>query len=1173
MYISQLDIVGFKSFAKKEKLRFGPGVAGIVGPNGCGKTNIVDAIRWVLGEQKTTVLRSDNMQEVIFNGSKSMKPLGMCEVSLRIHNNKGILPVEFNDVVVTRRLYRDGQSEYLLNKQVCRLKDIQNLFIDTGMSADAYSVIELKMVEDILSDTRDERARMFEEAAGINKYKMERRSAKRKLEATKEDLLRINDILYEIEKNVSSLKRQMRKYERYQRYKAELEEKEVHLASHRLWELEEDLLPLQEQLTQGRDFQTSSAHQLEIDEALQSSLKDTIRAQEKKVAGLEEQLEETEEDLQEAKRNILVWNEQRSAAEKTIQRLEQEKINLGNRQERIREQTTELQAELQQLEPKLETAHRNYAEQQERYQQIDQQYQEIREQADEYQEEKIQSITDLADLRNQRDRIIENRERAEQEIEEHRRLMDELGTGVQEKTQELRQLQEELEELEYGQREREESLQQLQARQEDLQDQIEQTREQLLKQESEEDVLRSKMEFYQELIENREGFSSAVQYLTGDHPPVDGIIGTVADIIQVDEGYQLAVENALGDQVEYLLATDRQTARRAIDIVKQANRGRVSVIPLDLVRDLKTRALPAQDGFTNLTDYIRYDREYTAVIELLLGDVLVSESLDAVLGNGTEKQMHRFVSLEGEVLEASGILRGGKSDSEYSSRVGRQETLDQLDARLQENQETQDTIRSQLGDLRQQMAGLQEQISELEMLEQEQVQSRKKIDQKMGRLEYDLNRSKQQRLTADQKIDTLQEQKQELEKSLQAVEPALAELQEKRQQLQQRITDLDESLENITEQRNTENNRLQDLRLEVASVENEQKTLKIRLSNAGETLRDIEQRFENIHTERAEAERTVNEREEALALEQKKLTDVEEVYHQLRSRRDEQEEILGTKQQELDEVETRIREKHRERESHYDRIRDVERQISELQSEKRSILERIRDRYGVGVEAAQLTEDLSGEELAQEITSLRSRLDRLGPINLAVKDEYEEEQERLDFLTEQRDDLLQAEEDLVETIDRIDTKARNQFMEVFKEIRDNFRQTFVKFFPGGQAELVLEGDSDPLEADIEIKANPGGKELQSLRMLSAGEKTLTAIAILFAIYMYKPSPFCILDEVDAPLDDNNTQVFTRVLNEFATDTQFIVVTHNKITMEASDYMYGITMQDEGVSKIVSVNFD
>jgi len=1173
MYISSLDIFGFKSFAKKTTLKFGPGIAGIVGPNGCGKTNVVDAIRWVLGEQKTTVLRSDNMQDVIFNGSKSMKPLGMCEVSLKIHNNKGVLPVEFNDVVVTRRLYRDGQSEYLLNKQVCRLKDIHGLFVDTGMGADAYSVIELKMVEDILSDIKDERARMFEEAAGINKYKQERRSARRKLDATKEDLLRINDILYEIEKNVSSLKRQMRKYERYQRYKLELEEREVQYGSHRLWELDNTLLPLQDQLDQGKDIQSSSAEQLEIDEAIQDSLKEQIQEQEEIVEQLEQELSEVDEQRQEAKRNILVWQEQRSAARNTIERLEQENQNLQNRKTQVAEQIESLEADLAGIQPKLEAARESYQQQQERYQQVDQEYQECRARLNQLQENKIESITELADLRNKRDRFHENRDTAETEIAKQQTLIESLETEIAEKKQQLSELEEQRVEIEYHARERVEQLQQLKNRQEDLQEELESIRESLLKQETEEDVIRSKIEFYQELIENREGFSSAVQYLTGEHQQIDGIIGTVADIIQVKDEYHLAVENALGEQAEYLLAKDLSSARQAIKLVKEANRGRVSIIPIDMINAIGPQNLPSIEGFTNLVDYISCENKFIPVVNLLLGNVLVGKNLDSIPTSNEASGLVRYVTMDGEVMEQSGILRGGKSDSEYSSRVGRQDALEQLEKQFETIRQKQEATKTELSNQRELVQEIQNEISELEEAEQEQQEKSKDINQQITRLEYDINRSHQQQKEAHDKTDELRTQIREINTALESIEPVLDDLLEKRQQLQQEITDLEEELEGISEQRTIENNVLQDNRLEVASIENEQKTLQIRVTNARETIESIDERFENIAVERTEAQETVDKRSQALDGEEETLHRLEEQYSQLRSRRDNQREKLHDKQQKLREIEERIREKHRERETQFDRIRNVENQISELKSEKRSITERIRDRYGVEIHPEPITGEGTPEDISQEITSLQSRLDRLGPVNLAVKEEFEEEQERLNFLIEQRDDLLQAEDDLIKTIDRIDTQARSQFEEVFAVIRSNFHKTFNLFFPGGQADLILEGEEDPLDADIQIQASPGGKDLQSLRMLSAGEKTLTAIAILFAIYMYKPSPFCILDEVDAPLDDNNSQIFTRVLNEFSTDTQFIVVTHNKITMESANYMYGITMQDEGVSKVVSVNFE
>ena len=1168
MYISRLDIFGFKSFAKKTDLQFGPGITGIVGPNGCGKTNVVDAIRWVLGEQKTSVLRSDSMQEVIFNGSHSMKPLGMCEVSLTIHNNRDVLPVEYNDVVVTRRLYRDGQSEYLLNKKPCRLKDIQNLFVDTGMGADAYSVIELKMVENILSDTKDERSRMFEEAAGINKYKQERRAAYRKLDATKEDLLRINDILFEIEKNVGSLKRQMRKYERYQRYQRELEENELRLAAHRLWNIEGELAPLEEQLEQGKDIQTSSAEQIEMDESLQQSLKKKIRAREKKVEALDEEIAGADDARQGAKRNILIWNEQKSAAEQTLKRLEQEEVTLQNRREQTKEQAQRIREELSDLQPVLEQAAEEYKKQQETYRQIDSRYQEMRETLQEQQDQKIDSITELADLRNERDRLVENRERIEEETENQRELLQELKEELRDKNHQLQSARDELTDLETGDQDERLQVRELEERQDQIREEIEDHREQLMKAQSREDVLRSKMDFYRELIENREGFSSAVQFLTGEHSPVRGILGTVADVIQVEDEYQLAVENALGEQAEYLIVEDRRTAREVIDAVTQARRGRVSVIPLQEVGRIHNEAAQSDED-DRLLEHLWFEDRFTPVLELLLGDVLIADPGE-FRGNG---DTWRYVSPRGELQESSGILRGGKADSDYSSRVGRQEALDQLEKELQENLKTQETIQSRLSTHQDDLRDVEEQLERRKSEAEERAENRRTLQQKFDRLEYEISRTRQQRQQADDKIDRLEAQYAGIRESLEEIEPSLQKLQEQRQQLQHQVQETEEKLEEISEQRNQENSRLQDLRLELASKRNEEETLKLRLENAQETLEDIEERFSNIEEERQEAKETIDNRSSSLEEEETRLQELEESYQQLRSRRDEQHDLLSEKQSELDEVEERIREKHRERESQHNRIRNIEQQISELKGEKRSIQERMQDRYNQEVQPEPLDGEVSAQEIKQDVETLRNRIDRIGPVNLAVKEEYQEEQERLDFLTEQRDDLLEAKEDLLETIERIDDEASKQFNEVFANIRENFHKTFSLFFPGGSADLELTYENDPLDADIEIQASPAGKKLQSLRMLSAGEKTLTAIALLFAIYLVKPSPFCILDEVDAPLDDNNSQVFSDVLNDFVTDTQFIIVTHNKITMEVANYLYGITMEDEGVSKVVSVKFD
>jgi len=1173
MYISELNIHGFKSFAKKEKLKFGEGVTVIVGPNGCGKTNIVDAIRWVLGEQKYSVLRSSKMGDVIFNGAEGLKPLSVCEATLTVHNNRGKLPLEYNDIEIGRRVYRDGESEYFINRTPCRLKDIQDLFVDTGMGSDAYSVIELKMIEQILSETADDRKRMFEEAAGINKYKQQRRSALRKFEAVRQDLERVSDIVQEVEQKVHSLNLQLKRFKRHETLSDEMKDKELALAFVRVHEFDSHIYPLRRRVIEFTHLKDEKASDTSVHEKELNHLKNLYSDQQNELNSLQSTLRELEDKRESAQNSVLVWSEQEKAAEANIQRLNREDLSNADKKVQLTQQKGEYESEISALNPQVDRQLSEYKSKKSEFDKVEAKYKKAQEELNTAQTNRWNAQRKMADERSLLDRTlslieeksntlarlegkikeIESNQKSQsgeqKDLESKKHQLDKTTANVQTKLSEIR-----------------ESLSANQGKRSSLTMEIHSGKSRL-------ESLRSQVGFYSELIEQKEGYPEGVRTILESPGDFVGIIGTVGELFQVDEQYDAAFQSALGDWAQCLVTEDRRTALQIMASARSQKIGNLSILPLKELGQLKSGLSEAPKGKGIIgpgNELCGADKKYKSLAKALLGNLLIVDDLSEALQNH-DLDGWDVVDLNGEYSGKNFVLKH-RSKNGDGSLLGRQKKIDSLnltiDELIDEINRKKKEFATLSGDIEQQSSQSKMLGNEIEKLSRELNE----VETALIRNHYSQSQSLESLKSFQQEIRDTRKTIDDHQASAKKLEPGLAKGEEKIQKMKQALEESSTALAKVQVERDTFQQAVQELRIELLNLENKRDNLNFQKRVAEETIQELQDRKTTINKEI----RDLRDQLESLS---KQISEGEKELQTITGQLAKDKSILDLKRsaasdtyQSMEKIQEQIRSEQQSREALLEEMKTNELKIVEMEQRVNIIRERIRDRYEMEV-PTDLIVDVETDELELRIERIQRSIESIGPINMAVQQEYEEEQARLQTLMEQREDLVESEDNLRETIQQIDKVARKKFQHTFDQIKLNFSKLFELFFEGGLASLSLIGDPDPLEADISIHAQPPGKKNQSLRMLSAGEKSLTAIALLFAIYQYKPSPYCILDEVDAPLDDVNIEKFKRVLYKFADETQFIVVTHNKLTMEAADYLYGVTMEKKGVSKLVSVKFN
>ena len=1179
MYLTKLEIFGFKSFAQKVNLKFDQGLTGIIGPNGCGKSNVVDSIRWVLGEQRPAVLRCDRMDNLIFNGTATRKPLGLAEVSMHIENNKNILPSEYSEVKITRRLDRNGDSEYLLNNQKVRLMDIVNLFTDTGMGADAYSVIELKMVEQILSDNAQERRRLFEEAAGIKKYKARRRSALNKLDTTQQELTRLDDILAEVQKAVNSLARQVGKARRYLEYKESLKENELVLSHLKINSYQNQLKPLRAELTevsQTKSTMGGEIHKIEARlEKLQIQSVEMEQAYRQKAANLHRKDE-----------GILELQNRRQLRKQRIESLEeagttyhQEIAFQNGKIQQLLEERESLEKTLTSIRDDMETAQQRYRESANKQLEAESNYQKARDEYQQFVQANLEALQQSSGVKETHQKILIEKENLTSRITRHEENAARFNAELKERQQDSQELEKGIQAAREDQDMYEQesahlvqAIQEMKDRQETLRSEINITEGMLEKS-------RSRKDFLENLIKNYEGFSESVQYVMSRKSEYAGVVDTLANLVDCEPEYRSALESYLAEVSNYLVVEAVDTARDILKNVRSNEKGRLTVVPLSLLNANHQNGnikLPPSNGRTTpLKDVVSYPSSYHQLFDFLFQSVYLVPDLETAIDIRSDYPELTCVTREGDILENWGNLTGGSSTN-HVGLIGRKEQYEKVLKKFDALEKELQSQKSEIESLNESLTEKEQKRGEFEVLLASTRQQVVEYDKKINVLNYEINRLQQTTGEINEETEELRGQIRELEAQEQEIQPQLQQREEKLSQYQAQE-------KSAQEQQLTSEAQLKEI------TKNTQE-FQITYLNMNSQEKEVLQK-QNFNLQgQTESKNFITDREKRIVESQAQIeslkTEVQEIEKQLETlykERDEAEAQKNKTETEFNELkssiqvmESDLKKRQRLWNQARERVQELELHIKELDVKLSGIGEQIEEKYGkesVKFDINQLEPSVSIETVQQEIETLRERLERLGDVNpLAIK-EHEKEKERLDFLLAQRDDLLSARDQLIETIEKLNTTARKQFMEIFEQIRINFQRVFREFFDGGEAELSLIESRDPLEANIDIAVTHKGKRLNTLTLLSAGEKTLTAISLLFAIYLVKPSPFCILDEVDAPLDDINIGRFTQALNLFAKDTQFILVTHNKKTMEAVKSLYGVTMEEVGVSKVVSVRFD
>lgn len=1176
MRLTHVDIFGFKSFMNKTEIPFGMGITGIVGPNGCGKSNVVEAIRWVLGEQRASAIRGHKMEDVIFAGTRARKPLGMAEVSLTIDNAEHVLPIDYTEVTITRRLFRSGESDYLLNKVPCRLLDIQNLLMDTGLGPGAYSVMEQGMVDEIISEKTENRRRILEEAAGITKYKARRRSTWNKLESTEADLTRLEDIIAEVKRQVDYLSRQVGRARRFQELKTELDDLELRFGRHQFFSFGMQLEPLQvefDELSRASESGLTkfTAREAELEKRRLAVTEAEHALQETGIA-----LSRCVEEIHELDNRLVSSRERREAREHFIERASGQLEETRRQLQEAERQLTESGDGLEVVTAEVESNTARLQEQEESSSAADAEYESSRSGLDsenhrlrELLREKGERSGSLAKLRTERETLMQ--------------VQQQLGTELETVDQDLATARGNAGRAEDEIRERGTRLQAIETdlegarlRRSAANAAIEASNQHVADLRRGIESEQARIQVLERVRSGYEGYSSGVRELLVDSPYSELFEGVLGDLIEVEPGWDQAVEIALGDAVEALVASDDDNLLEAIGYVRDRS-GRAGIFPLgwqvpprDPVVDLSGVA-----GIQGpLSGRVHTNGAVKPLIDRLLHNTFIVDDLEAALDVSRRHRglSVRLVTADGQGVDIDGRLAGGAQSDHDDSVLGRGREIRQLRCDVSRQQARLSAAQSDARAVHTRRAVLDSYMSDLTELFEVERDAEREVRLRQRSAQEEEGRQQSRRTQLQQRLERSRQRLAQLEDGGRGQEERLATIERDAVELENRLQAREERVRLAEEVRREQIEALNALRIVSVRAAEKADTLRREVGRLTGLQREHGTTIERIEHEvnQAEGDRA------ALAEREAETTAQLAEKHGERDRLDEQRNERLRHQQEVAvtsrELDQEISRLQRELSSQRERRHQLELKLAELKSESARIKERLVEEYEVDVETlGPLTEEGFDAPAADtRLGELRRGIARLGNVHVGVLEEYEEQKERYDFLVQHRDDLTAAAEDLRKTLQHIDRVARRMFRETFEEIRGKFRETYTRFFPGGEADLQIEADVDPLESNIEIIARPRGKKLQSIGLLSGGEKALTAIALLFAIYQVKPSPWCILDEVDAPLDDANVERFLRVVREFAKTTQFCMVTHNKLSMASSDTLHGVTMPEEGVSQLVSV---
>ncbi len=1167
MRLKSLEIKGFKSFADKTVINLDNQITGIVGPNGCGKSNIVDAIRWVIGEHKIKTLRSDNLEDLIFNGSKTRNGSGLAEVALTFENTKNLLPTEFNVVTISRKFYKNGESEYRLNDVTCRLKDITNLFMDTGVTSDSYSIIELGMVDDIIKDKENSRRRMLEQAAGISIYKTRKKEAKQKLDATEQDLNRIEDLLFEISNNLRTLESQAKKAEKYHAIKNEYKTVSVEYVKASL----EDFNATYQNLS------TQQQHEVDIILALETVIAKEgaeLESHKLELTRKEEELHQLQKTFNEHVGALRNLENDKNLSTQKIQHLNQLIHNTQNSLNESNTQTENLIKATTEAEKKLST-------EEDTLQKFKEKLDELRIDLDQKRKVYDEQKSAVDKLRNRHQELQLHQFDAEKKVAVAENSINNLQRSITQQEEEnknrtLEIAKQETAKTEWLQvvEERKKTVDELVERQRlatekllSSQAELEQLRVNLFEENRKLDARQNEYNLLKSLVDNLEGYPDSIKYLNKNKDWKYGA-QLLSEHLQVKDEYRVCIESYLERYLNYYVVDTAEQAYEAIDLLNVNKKGKAGFFILSEIQE-KTNDQSAPENCISALDVISFDSKYAPIYQYLLHNVFIADDLRSVETNGRV-----VLQKDGTGFKTSKRISGGSVGIFEGNKIGRARRLEKLNDEIVGIAETVKSLKQQITETQNLIVGFNQEMKddEIKKLSGELNRAENNIIQIDHRIENYTHQNTQ----SEHRVKQLQDQLNETRESIAATQSLHSDMKqqmtlafENLQQGQQVFTNAEAEynksnveynqhniiltrqqsrITEINNEKNIRSQQLEDLNLKIIVLKKQLIETQQLLESTGTLLNTIEQNLYTALQEKETFEKNLNEKDQA--------------FYNFRNQ--------------IAEKETEFNKKRREKEQSEAQLTSIKDKLTEMKLQLTSMKERLHVEFRIDLDEVlkqARTGNESIEDLNAEVEKLKKRIDNLGEVNPMAMEAFKEMKGRHDFIQEQKADLNDAKDSLLKTIEEVEATANQKFKETFDKVKENFKNVFHALFTqDDMCDMKLTDPDNPAETGIEIYAQPKGKKPSTITQLSGGEKTLTSAAFLFAIYLIKPAPFCVLDEVDAPLDDANVGKFTNMIRRFSDNSQFIIVTHNKQTMASVDVIYGVTMQEAGVSKLVPVDF-
>lgn len=1183
LYLKRLEVQGFKSFADKISLDFNAGITSVVGPNGSGKSNIADSVRWVLGEQSAKTLRGCKMEDVIFAGTEHRKPLGFAEVSLTIDNSDNTLPVEYSEVTVTRRVYRSGESEYFINKTSCRLKDITQLFLDTGIGKDGYSIIGQGRVDEILSTKSEDRRHIFEEASGIMKYKLRKLEAEKKLEQTKQNLTRINDIINELENQLEPLHNQAETAKKYLNLREQLKELEINVYIENISKFKEKLKELEEQYKTVKDNIEDENRKLEDITQKNKQKTDYLKV-------LEEKLERSRQEFYGIEGNLERCNSEIKVNEEKITNLNSNIIRIDSEIAEINLKTDELQKEEQAKQKRIDYLNEKLKDYSVKLSEYEKQMEAILASLDEkerYIENLKSGIMDKLDIMSDKKTQINNvKSHIDNLKKRHNNINNELYLLTLEKDKEGMK-KEDLAESIRGTKEilKESKIktEELGREKKEIETSLDDNRKTENKLKSELQFKTSRKKMLQDMERNLEGYNRSVREVLNacrQSPDLgSGVYGALAQLISVEKKFETAIEMSLGAALQNIVTNTEEDAKKAIEYLKKNKLGRATFLPISSVKgksfeDHLSRDIRTQKGFCGIgAELVECNSKFNGIILSLLGRVVVVENLDAGINMARRfGYSFRIVTLEGDIISTSGSMSGGSTDNRGPGILSRNREIHELNDELEKLKKDEGEVTNRINTL----ISMLDEVSKEILQEEEKIKNNELIrirdESHLAQVEENMRKAEARMEMLKQEQHQLSRQETDTNIELGKYEKELTDIEE----------DIAETKRIIAEnqEKHKEDQSIRD------ALHTDITDFKISVNSFVESLESVRETLERITGDKESLEKSINRKNSEKLKNQEEIKSINEKNEGLRRIIKGFEEEKSGKTFEIDRI---SEEKKVIEEELFDTVNilneankniillqeennRIEVRKAKLESEMEAIQNRMWDEYELTyTNALDLKKDIGSITQAQKkINEYRNEIKELGPVNVAAIDEYIKTKERYEFMSHQKNDMEQAEEKLHRVIYEMVSIMKKQFIEQFNLINVNFNKVFRELFDGGRAELIIVDKENILESGIEIEAQPPGKKLQNMMLLSGGERAFTAIALLFAILRLRPTPFCILDEIEAALDDANVYRFAEYIKRFTSQTQFIMVTHRKGTMEAADTLYGVTMEEHGISKVISM---